>query len=120
MATFDDEIRLDTAGDGVFTGTVSPAFNIGANPNGGYLAAIAANALRLSMPLHPDPLSLTVHYLQPGLGGQPCRVQTQVLRAGRQLSTARASLLQDGSPRLELLAACGDLGDGDAGAGAGV
>lgn len=114
MTVFDDEIRLDAAGNGVFTGTVSPSFNIGANPNGGYLAAIAANGLRLAMPAHPDPLSLTVHYLQPGLGGQACRVETQVLRAGRQLSTARASFVQDGSARLEVLAAYGDLADATA------
>jgi acyl-CoA thioesterase len=56
-------------------------------------------------------LSLTIHYLQPGLSGQDCEVQTRVLRGGRQLSTARATLMQQASARLEVLAAMGRLRD---------
>ena len=75
-----------------FAGQVSPAWNIGANPNGGYLLALAAQALRQRTPAQPDPLSITVHYLRPGLSGQPCRIDTQLLRSGRTLSTVRATL----------------------------
>jgi acyl-CoA thioesterase len=94
-----------------FAGQVSPAWNIGANPNGGYLLALAAQALRRRTPGHPDALSITVHYLRPGLSGQPCRIDTELLRSGRTLGTVRGTLVQDGSSRLELLAAMGDLGD---------
>ena len=122
MNDFDLETRLEAvdqahpaadAADpaaGRYSGQVSPAYNIGNNPNGGYLLALAAKALCQAAPGHPDALSITVHYLRPGLAGQPCWIDTQLLRSGRSLSTLRASLVQDGSPRLEVLAAMGDLG----------
>ena len=107
MSDFDDETRLSAAGGGAWTGTVHEAWSIGANPNGGYLLALAVEALRRACPQHPDPLSVTVHYLRPGLAGQPCRVEVSVLRTGRTLTTARATLVQDGGARLEVLAAMG-------------
>jgi len=112
MSDFDDETRVQPIGDRAYAGRVSPAWNIGSNPNGGYLLALAVSALRQALPTHPDPLSVTVHYLRPGLSGQPCRVDTRILRTGRTLATARATLEQDGTPRLEVLAALGDLGGG--------
>ena len=112
LGAFDDDTRVTPLPGGhVFEGQVQPAWNIGANPNGGYLLALAAQALRRRTPQHPDALSITVHYLRPGLAGQPCRVETELLRSGRQLSTLRATLLQGGQARLELLAAMGDLGE---------
>ena len=120
MSLFDDETRLHAmAAEGsaaAFEGQVHPAWNIGANPNGGYLLALAAQALRHAHPAQPDPLSITVHYLRPGLDGQPCRVDTQLLRSGRTLGTLRATLQQEGQARLELLAAMGSLDGGGAAA----
>jgi len=112
MSDFDDDTRLQPAGDQAYEGHVNPAWNIGSNPNGGYLLALAMSALRQALPTHPDPLSVTVHYLRPGLAGQPCRVDTRILRTGRTLATARATLVQDGAARLELLCALGELGRG--------
>jgi acyl-CoA thioesterase len=115
MSQFDDDTRVTPIGppaDGAYSGQVHPAWNIGGNPNGGYLLALAAQALRQCTPTHPDPLSITVHYLRPGLPGQPCRIDTRLLRSGRTLSTVRATLSQDGSARLELLAAMGALATG--------
>jgi acyl-CoA thioesterase len=116
MSAFDDETRLqplpcgpDTGAQG-FEATVHPAWNIGANPNGGYLLALAARAIAQASPGQPDALSITVHYLRPGLAGQPCQIDTQRLRSGRTLGTLRATLQQQGQARLELLAAMGDLG----------
>ena len=122
MSSFDDDTHVaplgpvsDAAGSAAaFAGQVDPAWNIGANPNGGYLLALAAQAMRQRTPAQPDPLSITVHYLRPGLSGQPCHIDTQLLRSGRTLSTVRGTLLQDGQPRLELLAAMGHLGEPDA------
>ena len=117
MSFFDDDTRvLPTDTPGRYAGQVQPAWNIGANPNGGYLLALAAQAMRQRTPTQPDPLSITVHYLRPGLSGQPCRIETQLLRSGRTLNTVRATLVQDGSARLELLAAMGDLGEPSAAA----
>lgn len=128
MSQFDDDSRVtllapQPAAGGAdaassFAGQVQPTWNIGANPNGGYLLALAAQALRQATPTQPDALSITVHYLRPGLAGQPCRIDTQVLRSGRTLSTARATLVQDGGARLELLAAMGDLGAAGTSSGA--
>lgn len=109
MNQFDVETRLTATESGRFTGTVHPAWNIGQNPNGGYLLSMAVGALRQAAPQHADPLSVTVHYLRPGLPGQACTVDTQILRAGRTLTTARATLNQEGGARLEVLAALGDL-----------
>jgi acyl-CoA thioesterase len=122
MSLFDDDTQVmplapardDADRAAAFTGQVHPAWNIGTNPNGGYLLALAANAMRQRTPAQPDPLSITVHYLRPGLAGQPCRIDTEVLRSGRTLSTVRATLQQGGSARLELLAAMGQLGEPDA------
>ena len=117
MSSFDDDTRVttlgtmgDAAGSAVaFAGQVSPAWDIGTNPNGGYLLALAAQAMRQRTPAQPDPLSINVHYLRPGLSGQACLIDTQLLRSGRTLSTVRGTLAQDGQPRLELLAAMGRL-----------
>lgn len=111
MSDFDTDIRLTDAGPGRAIGQVHPAWNIGTNPNGGYLLSLALAAMRRAAPEHPDPLSVTVHYLRPGLAGQACEIDTQVIRTGRTLSTVQASLSQDGAPRLVVMAALGDLGD---------
>jgi acyl-CoA thioesterase len=119
MSDFDDETRTtlnrataeQQGAATVYDGQVHPAWNIGDNPNGGYLLALTLAAVRQATPTHVDPLSVTVHYLRPGLPGQPCRIDVQVLRSGRTLSTVRATLVQAGTARLEVLAALGDLGD---------
>lgn len=112
MSQFDDETRLQPAGEGRWTGRVHPAWNIGGNPNGGYLLALAMAAARELAPGHPDPLSTTVHYLRPGLPGAECEVRATRIRSGRTLSTVQATLLQDGKERLVLMAAYGNLDDG--------
>ena len=109
-------LPTDPGGAAAFSGQVQPAWNIGANPNGGYLLALVAQAMRQVTPHQPDPLSITVHYLRPGLAGLACGIHTQILRSGRTLSTVRATLVQNGSARLEVLAAMGDLGAPEAAA----
>ncbi|HRH87017.1 MAG TPA: thioesterase family protein, partial [Rubrivivax sp.] len=77
MSAFDDDTRLEPLDGGcAFAGHVHAAWNIGDNPNGGYLLALAAQALRQCTPAQPDALSVTVHYLRPGLADQPCRIDT--------------------------------------------
>jgi len=92
----------------IFTGHISPNWNIGTNPNGGYLVATALNALAQVVP-HPDPLTLTTHFLRPGQADTGCEVRTQLLRSGRTVSTARASLRQQGKSCIEVMATFGDL-----------
>ena len=111
MSQFDDETRLRLRADGRWTGHVHPAWNIGQNPNGGYLMSLAMSAMGRLAPEHPDPLSITVHYLRPGSAGLDCEVDAAIVRSGRSLSTARATLSQEGKPRLEVIAALGALGE---------
>ncbi len=105
---FDIETRTQREEETRFTGVLSSAWNIGTNPNGGYLVSVVLNALRQVVP-HPDPVSVTTHFLRPGSAGEPYDVQVQVIRTGKTLSTARATLSQGDKARIEVLAAFTDL-----------
>jgi acyl-CoA thioesterase len=110
MSDFESETAVTPIGDGRWSGRVSRHWGIGENPNGGYLVSIALRALSKLSPQHPDPLSVTTHYLRTGLRDQQCEVVSESLRSGRTLSVGRATLMQDGKSRIEVLAAFGDLG----------
>lgn len=110
MGYYDSETKLERSTDQIWNGQVSAAWNIGDNPNGGYLVAIVLGAMRELVPDHPDPLSVTTHYLRTGIPDAPCEVRAEIVRPGRTLSTCRATLLQDGKARIEVLAAMGNLG----------
>lgn len=108
-SAFETETALTQLADGRYTGTVSKHWNIGSNPNGGYLLCIVLGAIARLSEQHPDPLSVTTHYLRPGIPDAPCDVQVELVRKGRTLTTARAQLAQEGKTRLEVLTAFGDL-----------
>jgi len=108
MSHYDTETAVFQQSENIWTGTLSGAWNIGDNPNGGYLVSIALNTLRQSVS-HPDPVSVTTHYLRPGIAEQPFEVKVDILRSGRTLSTARATLIQNDKTCLEVLAVFGDL-----------
>lgn len=108
MNHFDRETSLERVSPTEWRGSLSGAWNIGANPNGGYLLSVAMAAVREAVP-HPDPVSVTTHFLRPGIADAPCEVVVEVLRSGRTLTTARASLRQGGKTSVEMLAAFGDL-----------
>jgi hypothetical protein len=90
-------------------------WRIGGGLNGGFLLAQIGQALRstLTADQHPDPLALSAYYLSASAAG-PASVETTVLRRGRSMSTAQASLMQAddaGRPveRIRALATYGDL-----------
>ena len=58
---------------------------------------------------HPDPLSVTVHFLRPAMGDHDAEVTARVVRAGRSTTNATATLAQDGTARLVAHAVLGDL-----------
>ncbi|MCB1693347.1 MAG: thioesterase family protein [Pseudomonadales bacterium] len=111
MSFFQEETEVRSVGEGVWQGRVSEAWNIGANPNGGYMASIALRALGKSVPDQPSPLTATIHYLRPGLPGEACEIITEVVKPGRVLSVCRATLIQDGKPRLAVLAGFGAMAE---------
>ena len=107
---FDLETAVFPAGEGRFTGQVSDQYNIGDKPNGGYLVAIAVSAMS-ALSSHTDPISVTTHFLRPGVPDAPADIETEIIRAGRTVTTARATLTQEGKTRLEVIAAFGDLAE---------
>ena len=108
---FYQDTALVADATGLWQGQISADWNIGDNPNGGYLVAVALGAVARLTPEHPDPLSVTTHFLRPGVPGAACEVKVELLRRGRSLTTARATLTQNGKTRLEVLTAFGDLAD---------
>ena len=95
---------------------LSAGWQIGAGINGGLLLASLGNALRATLSAsggHLDPVAISGYYLSASTPG-PAVVRTEVLRSGRSLSTASASLVQvDGSgevERIRALATYADLG----------
>jgi acyl-CoA thioesterase len=108
MGQIDDETAVRADADGSYTTHLSGAWNIGANPNGGYavlpvLRAMADAAGR------PDPVSLTVHYLRPAVPDADGTIVTQLVRTGRTGTNLTATLTQDGEARLTVAAILGDL-----------
>lgn len=105
---FDHDVAVQIGEDGVYRGHVDPHWNIGTNPNGGYLVSIALAAMAREVP-HPDPVSVTAHYLRPGTAGKDANISVDVIRTGRTLSTVRATFSQAGKSRIEVIAAFSDL-----------
>lgn len=115
---FDRETAVAAADDGVWVAHVVDGYNIGENPNGGYLMAIVLRALRAELGRidpsldQPDPLTLTAHFLRPGLANADAEIGTEILKLGRSITTGRATLRQEGKVRVELLAGFGNLTTG--------
>jgi len=93
---------------------VDPGWTVAGRPNGGYLLALVARA-GLEALGQPHPLAVSGHFLAPADPG-PAEVEALRLRAGRSLSTARVTLLQEGAARLEALVTAGRI-DPDAAPG---
>ena len=111
MSEVDAETSVRALGDGRYTARLDAGWNIGANPNGGYALLPALRAM-LDIAVHPDPLSLTVHFLRPATGDRDADVTATIVRAGRSTTNATATMAQDGTPRLVAHAVLGDLAEG--------
>ncbi|GAA3226263.1 thioesterase family protein [Actinocorallia longicatena] len=103
-----ERATASTLVDGVATAEIADSWGTGGPaPNGGYLLALVTRALgRVSA--HPHPMTVTAHYLRPAAPG-PATITTEVIRSGRTLTSAQASLFQDGKERIRVLAGFGDL-----------
>ncbi len=96
-------VRLD---EGRYTATVQPGWDIGGNANGGYLLAIAGRAMADAV--GRPPLTITAHFLAPAPAGD-CTIDVEVVRAGRRMATAGASLrMADGREILRVLGTFAD------------
>jgi hypothetical protein len=113
MSRFEHDTSVTRVTEDRYAATIDPGWAVmdGAAPNGGYLMAVAARAMRGSID-HPDPVTLTAHFLAPPDPG-PAEVEVEVVRAGRRHSTVQGRLLQDGRECVRLLGAFGDLAAAD-------
>lgn len=108
--SFENDTILKRVNENSFRGVVSSGWNIGENPNGGYLISLVVRAMSETVD-HPDPLSVTTHFLRPGMANEPCDINVEVIRTGRTISTVRASMVQDGRSRIEMMAAFTDFSE---------
>jgi acyl-CoA thioesterase len=108
VSDFERDTAVRRQGD-VWSADLQPRWNVGDNPNGGYLLAIAARAMREATG-RPDPVTLTAHYLSPPADG-PLTIETQIVKPGRTFVTVMAELVQGGRERVRVLGAFGALAD---------
>lgn len=104
--SFEDDTAVRPA-EGGWAADVNPAWNVGNNPNGGYLLAIATKAL-IAATGRPDPVTVTAHYLSPPSAG-PLSIRTSIVKPGRTFVTATAELIQGDRERVRVIGALGDL-----------
>lgn len=107
-ALFDRDTAVSEVADGRYAAELTPNWNIGDRPNGGYLLAVAARAMGAAS-TRPDPLSLTGHFLSSPLPG-PAVLDVERIRSGRAHATLGARLEAGGQERLRALGVFGALG----------
>jgi acyl-coenzyme A thioesterase PaaI-like protein len=114
MTIFDEATAIRQAGAGRYEVRPDERFALvapgGGTPpavNGGVLMATVLRCVLDSSP-HPHPVATSAHFLRvPQLA--PARVEVTWLKEGRTAATARASLIQDGKPALELTVTTGTV-----------
>lgn len=111
---FDSETESSQVSDGHWQMHMVSDWNIGNNPNGGYLLACLLRAMAKLVPDTPDPVAVTTHYLRPGLAGKLVDLHANVLRLGRRTATVTGTMEQDGKPRITCTATFANLNDGSA------
>lgn len=91
-----------------YCGAIAEGWDVVGNANGGYLMALGARAMSIAA-AQPHPLTVTAHFLSPGRPG-PITIDPQIVKAGRRLTTVRATLHSASQkPLLELLGSFGDI-----------
>jgi hypothetical protein len=106
-ASFDRDVSVRRFRDGEWSALVTGNWDVGGNPNGGYLMAIVLNAMTKHCGLQ-DPLSVTAHFLASPEKG-PALVKTEIVRRGRLATTMEGSLKQADRTCVRVIAALGDL-----------
>ena len=104
---FDDATTLTDLGDGVWSTPIQDRWDINGNANGGYLLALAANAMRAASG-RPHPVSVTMHYLSPGPAG-PAQTRTTVLKSGKRFANVAGTILQGDRPIATALGVFGEV-----------
>ncbi len=87
---------------------ISGFWNAGSKPNGGYIMALGAKAMSLTLP-YPDPFTVTCHFLS-AADEDGAQVSVERVRVGRSLATAAACVSQS-KERARLIGTFGRYGD---------
>jgi acyl-CoA thioesterase len=116
VGAFEAETAVCADEAGRWTTMPSGAWNIGLNANGGYALSGALRAAGSGVE-HPDPMSVTTHFLRPlQPDGTAAEVEVDVVKAGRSTAVVRSTLSHHGRETLTLLAVFGDLSSPASGA----
>jgi acyl-CoA thioesterase len=107
-SVFDRTTAVTPEGDRRYAAELDAGWVVGGGVNGGYMLAVAGNALRAALPDKPDPLVVSAYFLSAATPG-PATVDVTVRRSGGSTSTVAADLRQDGHDRITVLATYGDL-----------
>lgn len=111
MHEFDTDTAVRARGDGFFDATVTDRWGVSGRPNGGYLMAMGLRALGHVLP-HPDPLTVTTHFLRAPEPG-PVEIAVDAVRQGRRLSVGEARLQRGDREYVRMIAAFSDLAAAD-------
>jgi hypothetical protein len=115
VTAFTDATAVRPLGAGRYAVAVDPVWSVGGIPNGGYvLALLLRAALDPDGPSagHPHPMATSAHFLARATPG-PAEVVVEPLRKGRSVTSLRATLVQDGTPRVAALVTAGLLTGGE-------
>ena len=101
---FDEAIAIGANGNAELPErwTMGPGF-----AHGGYLMSLAL-AAATTHSQHPDPLSMSAHFMRPGRVGKAA-VAAESLKSGRQLGTVTAQILQDAKVDIATITTFSDL-----------
>jgi len=105
--SFEQDTAVHRDPGGGWVADLQSRWNVGDNPNGGYLLAIAVKAM-IADAGRPDPVTVTAHYLSPPSPG-PVMIRTQMVKPGRSFVTVMAEVIQGDRERVRVLGAFGDL-----------
>ena len=108
VSWFDDDTAVARGVDGRWSTRLDRMWNIGEVLNGGYALTPVLRVL-CELSGHPDPISVTSHFLRPSIGDIDSEVRAEMKRRGRTTGTAQGELVQHGTTRLTAVAAFGDL-----------
>lgn len=113
MSQFQAESAVQRRADSTtYDATLSEHWAIGGKPNGGYTLSILARAACHAVDAE-HPLAVSAHYLR-APDSAPAEVRTEVVRQGRRVSSARATLWQGDKPQIDALVSTGQLHGGSA------
>jgi len=104
---FDSAIEVRSLGEGVYDTPIRNGWDIMGNANGGYLLALVAEAMKAESGRR-DPVTITAHYLSPGLVGD-ATTTVQVVKQGKRFATVQAALQRDGKDVMRVIGTFGDI-----------